>query len=100
VPPDLRGFSSKGKNVPKDELTQRLISFIRKRFLDGDPKNELDASTPLLEWGVLDSLNTAVLINFIRDDLGVTIPAQHISGRNFGCVNGISTLVAELSEAA
>jgi peptidyl carrier protein len=82
--------------MSRDDVAERLISFIRERFLGGDPKNELDAQVPLLEWGVLDSLNTAVLLTFIRDDLGVTVPPAEISARNFKTVDRITDLILEL----
>jgi len=82
--------------MPQDTVTDRLIEFIRERFLGGDPDGELTAETPLLDWGVLDSLNTAILLTFIRDDLGVAVPPVSINGRNFASVQSIATLIADI----
>ena len=82
----------------REDFERRLLAFIGENFLDGDAQGELDATTPLLEWGVLDSLKIAVLLSFIRNDLGVTVPFQYISARNFGTVRAIAELSAELVE--
>lgn len=74
-----------------------LTSFIKDRFLDGDLQDEFTSDTPLLEWGILDSLKIAILLNFIRDELGVSIPFQDINSRNFANVGSIARLAGELA---
>lgn len=80
-----------------DDIQQRITQFIRDRFLDGDPKGELEERTPLLEWGVLNSLNTAVLLTYIRTDLGVTIPPVRINAQDLKNVRAIAAMVRELT---
>ncbi|MFI0480130.1 acyl carrier protein [Actinomadura sp. 9N215] len=82
-----------------EEVTAGVLAFIRESFLSGDPKNELDDSTPLLEWGVLNSMNTALLLTFIRDELGVPVPATKINGENFKNVRNIAAMVLDLDVA-
>jgi peptidyl carrier protein len=82
--------------MPQENVTDRLIEFIRDKFLGGDPEGELTVETPLLDWGVLDSLNTAMLLTFIRDDLGVTVPPASINGRNFKTVESIAALISDI----
>lgn len=38
---------------------------------DGVKENELQDDTPLLEWGILNSMNIVKLIVFVRDEMGV-----------------------------
>ncbi|QWF82458.1 acyl carrier protein [Amycolatopsis sp. CA-230715] len=78
----------------------RLIDFIREKFLAGDPDGELTAESPLLQWGILDSLKVAILLTFIREQLGVIVPFQHLSAKNFGTVRSMAVLVTELGEPA
>ncbi|QTD96687.1 acyl carrier protein [Streptomyces cyanogenus] len=88
------------KTAPTEaEVSQKLMDFIRDNFLSGDPNGELQKTTPLLEWGVLDSLKVAMLLNFLRGELGVTVPFEKMSGGNFKDINRISALVCELLEA-
>ncbi|MCL2555088.1 MAG: acyl carrier protein [Actinomycetia bacterium] len=81
------------------DVRAKLTAFIRESFLAGDPNGELEDTTPLLEWGVLDSLKVAMLLNFLRGELGVVVPFGKMSGPNFRDVNHIVALVLELSPA-
>ncbi|MBD0844692.1 MULTISPECIES: acyl carrier protein [unclassified Streptomyces] len=80
-----------------DEVTRTITEFIRERFLDGDPKGELEMDTPLLSWGVLNSLNTVLLLNHIHDELGVKVPPSRISARDLKSVRTIASVVRELA---
>ncbi|MDT9701306.1 acyl carrier protein [Streptomyces sp. P17] len=80
-----------------DEVTRAITEFIRERFLDGDPKGELEVDTPLLAWGVLNSLNTVLLLNHIHDELGVKVPPSRISARDLKSVRTIASAVRELA---
>ncbi|MFF9765949.1 acyl carrier protein [Streptomyces sp. NPDC053086] len=79
-----------------DEVTPRITTFIAESFLDGDPKGELTESTPLLEWEVLNSMNSALLLNFLREDLRVDVPLASINAANFRDIASISKLVTGL----
>lgn len=79
-----------------DEVTPRILAFIAESFLDGDPKGELTESTPLLEWEVLNSMNSALLLNFLRERVGVDVPLSAINAANFRDVASISKLVSGL----
>jgi clorobiocin biosynthesis protein CloN5 len=82
--------------MPTEELPDQLMDFIRERFLDGDLKGELDESTPLLEWGVLNSMNTAVLLTFVRAELGVPVPASYMNADNFKDVRSLTAMIRSL----
>lgn len=82
---------------PNSDVEEQLVSFIRERFLSGDDAHELDIDTPLLEWGIIDSLKVAILLNFIRDDLGVDVPFERIRSRDFTDIRSIAALVGELN---
>lgn len=79
-----------------DEVATRIRTFIGETFLDGDPKGELHDTTPLLEWGVLNSMNSALLLNFLREEMGVHVPLAEINEKNFRAVQAISKLVTGL----
>jgi acyl carrier protein len=82
------------------EVQEELIAFIRNNFLDGDPDQQLDMSTPLLEWGVLNSLNTVQLLTFIRNQWGVRVPPTAINAQGFRNVRNITGLVTDLVGAS
>ncbi|WP_171172000.1 acyl carrier protein [Streptomyces sp. I05A-00742] len=83
-----------------DEIEAKITAFIRERFLDGDPKGELDGTTPLLEWGVLNSVRTVVLLNYVRTELGVTIPPRKLNSRDLKDVRSIAALIGELAASS
>lgn len=86
-----------GKRVSTDDITEQVMRYIRERFLSGDLELELEESTPLLDWGVLNSMNTALLLMFIRDELGVAVPPREVNARNFKDVVAITKLVDNLA---
>ncbi|MER6829020.1 phosphopantetheine-binding protein [Streptosporangium sp. NPDC000563] len=78
------------------DLTRRLVDFIQENLvLDGDDI-KVDETTPLLLSGLLDSLRTARLLNFLRKDVGVPIPAARLDPENFKDVVTIVAMVEEL----
>lgn len=67
-----------------DEVTgARIIDYIRTTFLDGDPDGDLARTTPLIELGVLNSLNIVRLLAFVDKELGVKVPPMEVNGANF-----------------
>ncbi|MEU3741137.1 acyl carrier protein [Streptomyces sp. NPDC032198] len=84
----------------ESEIRESITAYIRERFLDGDTKGELEETSPLLEWGVLNSMNTALLIGHIRTTVGIKIPAMQVNSENFRDVRSITTLVTRQSAAA
>lgn len=72
-----------------------LLAFIRTEFLSAEDRDALTLDTPLLESGVLDSLRVAVLLSYIRDDLGVHVPLTKMDARNFATVRQICAVLDE-----
>ncbi|MFB4292448.1 phosphopantetheine-binding protein [Nonomuraea sp. ATR24] len=79
------------------ETTYRLVAFIQDNLVPDDAGLEVDEATPLLTSGLLDSLRTARLLNFIRKELGVPVPAAKLDPENF---RDVTTIVAMLDELA
>ena len=77
--------------------TLKLTSFIRARLIPAELKETFDETSPLLELGVLDSLSTAVLLGFIRRELGVTVPAEHIDPANFTDVRSVAAMLRRIA---
>jgi acyl carrier protein len=78
------------------ELHDRILAFVRDELADAAEREELTSTTPLLEAGILDSLRTARLISWLRDDLGVRVPPLAMTGKNFHDVDRIADLAASL----
>ena len=84
-------------NNDNDEVVTQLVSFGRQMLETGDLDTEIDAATPLLELGLLDSLKIAKLLNFIRTELHVVVPPADMSADNFKDMRSVAALVAALS---
>ncbi|WP_263172704.1 acyl carrier protein [Streptomyces sp. SCSIO ZS0520] len=82
---------------PSEGVSESISAFIKERFLDGDPKGELEETTPLLEWGVLNSLNTVLLLNHIRGEFGVTVPPARLNARDLKNVRTITAMVRDMT---
>ncbi|UBU08657.1 acyl carrier protein [Nonomuraea gerenzanensis] len=78
------------------DLTRRLVDFIQDDLVQDGDDIKVDETTPLLVSGLLDSLRTAKLLNFLRKDLGVAIPAAKLDPDNFRDVSAIVAMVSEL----
>lgn len=79
----------------RDDISAELLTFIRESFLAGDPEGELDVDTPLLELGILNSLNTAMLIAHVGEEFGVQVPLTDVTATTFKSVRSLSEIVHE-----
>lgn len=79
------------------EISARLTTFLREEVLRGDQASELDESTPLLAWGILNSLNTARLLAFIREEFQVLVPAAEVNANNLADIRAIAAMVSGLT---
>lgn len=84
----------------REEVLRRVTDYVRLELLGGSDSGgglELSPDSPLLEWGVLNSMNTARLIAFLREEMEVDVPPVHITGRNFQDLNSVTDLVVSLA---
>ncbi|WP_188193678.1 acyl carrier protein [Nonomuraea sp. SYSU D8015] len=81
------------ETLTEREVSARLLDFIWERFLYDDPTGEFDESSPLLESGILTSLNTAILLNFIFQEWGTVVPVEQIDPRAFHTVSSIASML-------
>lgn len=87
--------------MPDDDTTlTKLVAFTRDTLCPEGLEVPIEADTPLLDLGVLDSLKTAILLNYIREDLGVSVPPVALRASNFKDLRSIAALVDELASAA
>lgn len=81
--------------MTQDEIQATIKTYITKHLLrSGDA--DLKADTPLLEWGILNSMNIAKLMNFVRENIGVTVPPNAVTGKNFRDLDAIVSMVCAL----
>ncbi|HZY65377.1 MAG TPA: phosphopantetheine-binding protein [Rubrobacteraceae bacterium] len=59
---------------------------------------EISDDEPLIENGVLTSLQTVELVMFMEDRFGITVEDDELDEENFGSVNNIAALVESKTE--
>lgn len=84
--------------MKQDDVTLRLKNFIRNEVMH-DPSEDLDESTPLLEWGILDSLAMVSMIAFIEKEFHVKVPSEKVIPENFDNLRRIAAMVVSLTES-
>lgn len=76
-------------------IIDRLTEFIGCSFLDKND-GELTADTPLLELNILDSASLFDVVDFVRNEWRVHIPANEIHPGNFASISQLDHLINRL----
>ena len=79
------------------EILGILSKYIANDVLDGKDIG-LEPSTPLLEWGVLNSLEIVKLVTFMSREFGVSVPGDKVTATYFKDLQALAGLVVELTE--
>jgi acyl carrier protein len=81
--------------MPDQVVMDTLRNYVVEQILQ-DSNVAIDPETPLLEWGILNSISTVQLIGFIRERFQVDVPPEDVVGANFKDLRSISELLAQL----
>lgn len=73
------------------------MNYIAIEMLDGDG-SDLESSTPLLEWGIINSIEIIRLIHFIEEKFKVEVPFDRIIPEHLRNADSITDLVFQLAE--
>ncbi len=73
-------------------VIEQLKRYIAQDVLGGKDIG-LDETTPLLEWGIINSLEMVKLLSFIRKQFAVDIPTEKLVADSFTSVSSIADLV-------
>ena len=83
--------------MKQSEILDELKGYISREVLDGKDIG-LDDSTPLLEWGIINSMEIAKMVSFIQTRFHVGIPDDKILPEHFINLSALSNLVDTLSK--
>jgi acyl carrier protein len=87
---------ARGGCVPEQVILDTLRDYVSERILQ-EPTVAIEPDTPLLEWGILNSISTVQLIGFIRERFQVIVPPEEVAGKNFKDLRSITLLLAKLN---
>ena len=77
--------------VGVEDAKPEIRKWLRENVTGG---RDVSDDEPLIENGVLTSLQTVELVMFMEDRFGVTIEDEEFSEENFGSIRAIAELVA------
>jgi acyl carrier protein len=81
--------------MSNDQVILELRAFIAREFLNGKDAG-LDETTPLIDWGVIDSIAIVSLRDFVSTRFGVEIPHSELKPSNMSTLTTIASLVDRL----
>lgn len=85
--------------MQESSVAEEVKAFIASEFLEGDDRG-LEKSSPLLEWGIIDSVGMVSLLAFLEERFGVRISESEITPTNFRDLASISAMVRTFSSRA
>lgn len=80
--------------MQQDEVITQLRTYFAQDVLGGRDIG-LDEATPLLEWGIINSLEIVRLLAFIRAKFAVDVPLYKLTAERFTNLSSIASLVRE-----
>ena len=75
-----------------NEILTRLTEYVSKEILNGDDR-ELTPTSPLLEWGVINSIEIIKLLGFIHTTFGVRVPEGELTASSFKNLESMTQLI-------
>lgn len=86
--------------MKREEISTQLKAHIAQHVLNGKQVG-LDDQTPLLEWGILNSIEIMRLLSFIKDAFHVNVSPSKLLANNFSTIDSITKVVLDsLAETA
>jgi acyl carrier protein len=79
--------------VEAKHIKETVGAFIVEEFMYGESPQSLTDSTPLISSGILDSLTTLRLVEFIEKNFDITFEAHEAGVENLETLNDIARFV-------
>lgn len=70
----------------------KTVEELKAILCDAVPRVEWDAKQPLMEAGLLDSLDVLMVVSRLYNELDVEIPSTELTAANFNSVEAIHAL--------
>ena len=83
-----------------DDIQSTVKTYILNEFLPDANPDELDAATPLIGGGILDSLATVRMVMFLEQRFGIEVQAHEVNVENLDTLDCIARLVKLKQDAA
>jgi methoxymalonate biosynthesis acyl carrier protein len=77
--------------VGTEQVVPEIRGWLRENVTGG---RDVPEDEPIIETGVLTSLQTVELVMFLEDRFGIMVEDEELNEENFGSINAIAELVA------
>lgn len=75
------------------EAADDIKRYIVEQILDGRDAEKLEMETPLLEWGIIDSLTIVDLVEFVRARFSIDLPTPELVPENLESIQAFTALL-------
>ncbi len=82
-------------NETREQLKKQILEYVEMEFLEDDDDIELDAATPLISGGIVDSFSMVSLKRFLEKKFNTEIPDAKATPEAFDTVESILDLLEE-----
>jgi acyl carrier protein len=79
--------------MSKPQIEQAVKEYVLSEFLPDESPDALDASTPLISGGILDSIATLKLVAHLEDTHGIEFEAHEVSADHLDTLSAIADIV-------
>jgi acyl carrier protein len=75
------------------DVKATLRDFILSKFLPGEPAASLKDDAPLRSSGILDSMGTIQMVEFVESQFGLNVEAHEADEAHFGSIDRIEAFI-------
>lgn len=79
--------------IDNDAIAANVKDFILREFLPDEAPTELQATTPLITTGILDSIATLRLVSFLEKQFSISVAAHEADVEHLNTIDDIAKLV-------
>jgi acyl carrier protein len=80
-------------------MKEEIRQYILEEFLPGEKPANLQDDTPLRTSGILDSVATLKVVDFVEEHYGIEVEAHEAGVENFDTINAIAAFVDNKRQA-
>lgn len=81
--------------MQRDRVYNVVRKFVAEELLEGEDIG-LDEETPLLDYGLIDSVSLVMLNDHVEEQLGVRIPNPQLTPQNLETLDAITETILSL----
>lgn len=79
-----------------DEVELKILSFVKREYLDEDDDTELTEKSALISSGIVDSFSMVSLKTFLEKQYQIKIPDERAGAEEFDTVAKIAAVVRDI----